>query len=338
MIAFEKTFLAGEQIPRVWQITRGNEAGIDEVVSWLREHSPMIAADRDRYGAVLLRGFYSIDSPQQFSAVLGVIAKSLMDYVGGSAPREVVHGQVTTASGLPGTYSLALHQEMAYQANRPDALALFCEIPPDEGGETPIADARVITSRLDPGVRERFDRKGVGVRRALPSPAQGEANRVPRPWDHVFGTSDRAEVARIADENQWKVEWRADDSMLLWQQVLPAFKVHPRTGEKVWANQVHYHMPECMLRWALRDGRTDEAERIRRQMVESPETLDHAFHDDGVRVSGQDAEHVWDVLVESEIPLRWQRNDVLLLDNVLALHGRRPYGGQRRILVGMIKD
>lgn len=338
MIAFEKTFLGDEQIPRVWQITSGNDASIEEVVDWLREHNSMIVSDRDRYGAVLLRGFESIESPQTFDAVLGVIANELMDYVGGSAPREVVYKRVTTASGLPGTYSLALHQEMAYQMSRPDALALFCEVPPDEGGETPIADARVVTSRLDPAVRERFDSKGVGVRRALPSPAQGDFNQVPRPWHHVFGTSDHAEVERIAEEKQWKVEWCPDDSMLLWQQVLPAFKSHARTGERVWANQVHYHMPECMVQWALRDERMEEAEQLRRKMIETPDKVDHAFHNDGTRVSSEDAEHVWDVLAESEVPLRWQRGDVLLLDNVLAMHGRNRYSGRRRILVGLIKD
>jgi alpha-ketoglutarate-dependent taurine dioxygenase len=338
MIAFERTFIAGEQIPLVWRITQGNDSSIDVVTDWLREHNPVLIADRDRYGAVLLRGFNAIDSAERFSDALEAIAPHLMDYVGGSAPREVVFRRVTTASGLPGTYSLALHQEMAYQASRPDVLALFCDVPPDEGGETPIADARVVTSRLDAGVRDRFAKKGIGVRRALPSPAEGAANRVPRPWSHVFGTEDRDEVERIAQEKQWTVEWRPNGSMLLFQQVLPAFKTHPRTGEHVWANQVHYHMPGCMIQWAVRDGREDEAAQFRKRLAEEPETLDHAFHDDGSRVAGEDAEHVWDILAASEIPVRWQRTDVMLVDNVIAMHGRRRYRGNRRILVGMIKD
>jgi hypothetical protein len=330
MIAIEQTFLGDEQIPLVWQVTRGRDAEIDEVVAWLREHKPMLMRARDQYGAVLLRGFEAIDAAPRFAAVLDVIAAELMDYVGGSAPREVVYGRVTTASGLPGTHSLALHQEMAYQESRPDALALFCEIPPDEEGETPVADARVVTTRIDPSVRARFDSKGVGVRRALPSPAQGEENRVPRPWSHVLGTTDRDDAERIAREKGWRIDWRADGSMHLWQQMLPAFKTHARTGERVWANQVHYHTPECMLRWALRDRRTAEAETLRKQMAESPEVLDQCFHEGGARV--------WDVLEQSEIPLRWQRSDVLLLDNVLAMHGRRWFRGRRRILVGLIKD
>jgi hypothetical protein len=338
MIAFEQSFLGDEQVPRVWRIVRGGDSAIDAVVAWLGEHRAQLVAERDTFGAVLLRGFDAIDSPQHFDAVLGTMATRFMDYIGGSAPREAVYGRVTTASGLPGTYSLALHQEMAYQSTRPDALALFCEVPPDEEGETPIADARVVTSKIDAGVRARFEAGGVGVRRTLPSPAEGSANRVPRPWNHVFGTTDRTEVARIADERGWRVEWRPDDSMWLWQQVLPAFKAHPRTGESVWANQVHYHMPECLLRWAVRDGRIEEADRIRREMVDVPETFDRCYHADGSPVAGEDAEHVWDVLAASEIPIRWERGDVLFLDNVLALHGRRRYRGQRRILVGLMRD
>jgi alpha-ketoglutarate-dependent taurine dioxygenase len=339
MIEVVETFLDASELPRVWSVQRGNDASLSKILGWLREQRGRLQHERDRYGGVLLRGFANIDTPRAFAAVLEVIAPALMDYVGGSAPRRKVHGRVTTASQLPEHFSLALHQEMAYQEQRPDALALFCEVEPAVDGETPLADARVVTSRLDSGVRRRFEEGGVQVCRALPSVDEpGYESSVPRPWQAVLGTRDRREADDVARDFGWRNEWQSDGSLKLWQQLLPAFREHPRTRERVWANQVHYHTPECMLRWALRDGRSQDAEHFTRLMREQPELLDYVYHANGQRIRSEDAEHVWDVLVQSEIPLRWRRGDVLLLDNVLAMHGRRSFKGARSILVGLIRD
>jgi alpha-ketoglutarate-dependent taurine dioxygenase len=40
---------------------------------------------------------------------------------------------------------------------------------------------------------------------------------------------------------------------------------------------------------------------------------------------------MWD----NAISFRWERGDVLLLDNYLVAHGRNPYEGPRKILVAM---
>lgn len=338
MIKFEEQFVNEQRLPLVWQITSGRDTPIEEVTAFLKEHRSALEAARDRHGAVLIRGFEAIDSAPRFHACLDVLVNRLMDYVGGSAPREVVYGRVTTASGLPGNFSLALHQEMAYQADRPDALALFCEIPAADGGETPLADARVVTTRIDPAVRARFEAGRIGVMRAMPGPEKGKPNTVPRPWSDVLCTTDRDEAERVAAAKGWGVEWLPDGSMHLWQALQPAFRAHPRTGERVWANQVHYHMPECWIRWAERDGRHDDVARLREQMARAPEELDLCFHDGRQRVSGDDAEHVWDVLEAAEIPHRWERGDVMFIDNVIAMHGRRWFRGKRSILVGLIKD
>jgi alpha-ketoglutarate-dependent taurine dioxygenase len=339
VIRFEQTFLVDQEPPLVWQITQGGDTSIATIVEWLQEQKQMLAEARDTYGAVLLRGLTAIDSPARFATVLDVLAPRLMDYVGGSAPRTAVHGRVYTTSELPENYSLALHQEMAYQANPPDGLVFFCEVPPEIDGETPVADARKVTARIDPVVRARFEAKGVGVRRTLPT-HEGVHKKpgIPKPWTDVFGTNDRSEVDRIAHEKGWEVTWLRDNSVQLWQQILPGFKTHPRTRDRVWFNQAHYHAPECTLRWAIRDRRLDDAAALRKAMAEHSEMLDYVFHGDGTPLAGTDAEHIWDVLVDSEIPLRWQRSDVMLVDNVLVMHGRRPFRGARRILIGMMRE
>jgi alpha-ketoglutarate-dependent taurine dioxygenase len=46
-------------------------------------------------------------------------------------------------------------------------------------------------------------------------------------------------------------------------------------------------------------------------------------------------EHLRAVYLQQMIEFPWQRGDVLLLDNMLAVHARNEYNGPRRILVSM---
>ncbi|MER5443570.1 TauD/TfdA family dioxygenase [Streptomyces sp. NPDC002790] len=45
--------------------------------------------------------------------------------------------------------------------------------------------------------------------------------------------------------------------------------------------------------------------------------------------------HIRDVGLELAVDVDWREGDVLVIDNVLTGHGRRPFEGTRRILVAM---
>jgi len=45
--------------------------------------------------------------------------------------------------------------------------------------------------------------------------------------------------------------------------------------------------------------------------------------------------HIRQAYSQEETIFAWQEGDILMLDNMLVAHGRKPYAGTRRVVVGM---
>ena len=61
----------------------------------------------------------------------------------------------------------------------------------------------------------------------------------------------------------------------------------------------------------------------------------HACFGDGTEIPIADLRAVRDAYRKAEVVFPWRAGDVLVLDNVLAMHGRKPFEGDRRVLVAM---
>lgn len=338
MIAFEETRLSAKAIPLVWRITAGHDAEVADICRWLADHEALFEARLSRDGGVLIRGFSRLRSAQDFQAVLGAVRGQLLDYVGGSSPRRVVHGRIMTATEAPPIYSIPMHQEMSYTAQAPERISFFCATPAGTGGQTTVADMRAVTARIGAALIDRFkSRGGLQLRRNLPLPNRVESRPgVPKPWTEVFNTTDREAAQASARARGWRTEWLADGSVQLWQEVLPVTRVHPRTGDEIWFNQIHIFDPRAAHAWALRDGRLEYADRLAAAMRECPHLLDQIVHADGSALDEADVAHVAEVFGGAETPVAWRSGDLLMLDNMLAAHGRRPYDGDRLVLTALL--
>ena len=45
--------------------------------------------------------------------------------------------------------------------------------------------------------------------------------------------------------------------------------------------------------------------------------------------------HIREAYEQEKIIFKWQKGDIMLLDNVLMAHGREPYKGERKVAVAM---
>lgn len=337
MIQFQQGMMNQQGVPLAWHIHRGSEANVTDICHWLIEQRPLIDSILSTRGALLIRGFNKLESAQDFEAAITAISPTLRDYVGGTSPREKVHGNIMTATYVPPSWSIPLHQEMAYTKNPPDRIAFFCKQAAEIGGDSTLGDMQAITRKIRPEIMEKFQQNGLQLRRTLLSAATLQNKPgVKKPWNEIFGTDDKDQIDGIAHEKGWRTEWLNEDTLQLWQEILPAIKTHPVGNQTVWFNQAHFFSPICMMAWAKRDGRREDYQQLADARAHEPDMLDAVFYGNGEPVSDEDAIYISQVLEESEIKVKMEKSDLLILDNTLVAHGRTAFSGQREILVALI--
>jgi amino acid adenylation domain-containing protein len=309
----ERSFLSpGQELPLV---LRPLVPDVDPA-EWVEAHRESLEADLLRHGAILFRGF-GIDTPETLERFAGVLCPDLFNE-NGEHPRESVTGNVYTPVFYPQDQQLLWHNENSFNWSWPRKIFFCCANPPDRGGETPIVDSRRVYAELPAEIRERFESRGVLYQRNY-SEAMG------LPWQTVFRSQDREEVEGKARESHLELEWR-DGDRLRTRAVRPAVVAHPVTGDLSWFNQAQHWHVACL------DAETSKA---MRSLFPDEDLPRHCYHGDGTPIEDRDMEAILDVYRRLEVTFPWEKGDVLLVDNVLAAHGRNPFAGPRKILVAM---
>lgn len=272
------------------------------------------------HGALLLRGFPTLDTSAFAAFVRNFSGTTPLSYAGGASPRVNLGEGVYTSTEYPRHFALSLHNEMSYTSRWPRHLFFYCATAPERGGETPLADSRRILKKLDEKVVRQFKARKIKYVRNLPGGSGSGYS-----WQEAFETEDRATVensCRVAGIN---LEWKEDGGLRL-TDVRPATAVHPQTGEEVWFNQAEGFHPSA--------AGIPGSEGLNSNVVEDELRL-NAFHGDGSPLALSALEHIREVTRAEARLFSWRAGDILIVDNMLVCHGRMPFEGARRILLAM---
>ncbi len=290
--------------------------GVD-LAAWLLHNRETIGDRLQRHGGLLFRGF-AVSGPAELEACVKALSGELLEYLYRSTPRTRVAGNIYTSTTYPPSRNIPLHNEMSYARTWPLKVWFLSAVPAADGGRTPIADSRKVLGRIPPAVREEFERRQVMYVRNY-----GEG--LDLPWQEVFQTADKSDVEQLCRAADIAFTWKPGDA-LTTRQVCQAVASHPATGEPVWFNQAHlFHVSS--LEAEARDML------LRRFGVDGLPR--HAFYGDGGAIETAALDTVRAAYGQETVLFDWQKDDVLLLDNMLTAHGRERFEGPRQVLVGM---
>lgn len=285
-------------------------AALPDYLAGCRDRMEEILA---RHGAILYRGFAPMTG-EELDCLVGELSSASFKNDEESSPRNHVVGNVYTSTNYRSEMEIFPHNENSYKKEFPMKLFFYCMHPGSEGGETPIADCRKVFHRIDEGIKAKFLQKkwmyvrnftaGVGVS-----------------WQESFNTSQREEVEAYCRDHDISCVWQDDDSLTTTQVREPLLS-HPATGEPSWFNHATFFNIQNLdgdLRESLRAMFGDDA-------------LPHnTYYGDGTPIESSVIAELQNAYLAESVPIKWEVGDLMVLDNLLTAHARKPFKGERKI-------
>ena len=291
---------------------------LDEACAWATGAAPELSQLAGEHGAVLVRGL-PLAKPEEFDAVVSALGYPNFSYANSlSNAYRINHTpRVFSANEAPADVTIFLHHEMAQTPFYPSKLIFFCQVAAGQGGATPVCRSDILWERLkaEHGMfAADCETKGLCYTNVMPGEADTESG-MGRSWQSTLSVDSRkaAEVRLAKLGYTW--EWQANGDLSVTTPVLPAVR-RLTNGRSSFFNQ----LIAAFKGW--KDTRNDPARAI--------------HFGDGSPLTPVDVAAASAIADELTFDILWQPGDIALVDNFVAMHGRRTFKGTRKVLASLV--
>lgn len=327
------------------------ESSLDFLCSWMKCNHVFVDEMMLRYGAVLFRGF-DVETCADVETAVMSYQPNLSDKYRGTSPRKVMEGTeyVFSAAEVPVNYPISQHIEMSFLPAPPRQLFFSCmKASTSAGGETALADFRKVYRDLPPALRQKFFQKKLRYHRTHKKVGTYFTYDVADMlgWPQLFGTSDKDQVERICQEEGILMRWEGpnNDTFVSIIDSEP-FQLHPITKEPVWFNHTQvFHWTSFPVELFYAFLRTYEIRLlihcifvsifciVKYGILGQKMGLTAMFGDE-TPITAAEMHQVRRVIHKHMVFNRWQKGDILCIDNYSTSHGRQPtYDKGRKVVV-----
>jgi hypothetical protein len=226
---------------------------------------------------------------------------------------------VYTATEFPADQEIAPHNELSYVTHPPAKLMFCCLKAEMDGGQTHIVDVHKVLNRIDKDIVNEFSERGGWMLR------RNYGNGFGPTLEKAFGLEDIQDIESYCQSVDVKLNRTSQDTYFT-EQVRNAVHLHPTTGEEVWFNHVAFWHPSSLC------------PKVRAKMEEVYSLSEFpysTYYGDGSQITDDVINTIRQSYSDEEVKFDWREGDVLLLDNWKVAHGRKPFEGNRSVLVAM---
>lgn len=285
---------------------------LDDCIQWIKDNKTELEADLNGAGALLFRGF-PIDSAETFDAFSAAFGYDNFTYQESlsNAVRINFTERVFTANEAPKDVEIYLHHEMAQTPIYPSKLFFFCKSAAAEGGATPLCRSDALFEAIaekDVALAQDFEQKGLKYTTQMPGADDANSGQG-RSWKSTLSVESVQDAEQKLSKLGYSWTWNEDGSLSATTPVLPAV-LQLENGKKVFFNQ----LIAAYMGW--------------KGVKENPASA--ITFGDGSHISAASLDLVNELAKAYTFDLAWQDGDVAIVDNYMAMHGRRPFTGERK--------